>query len=236
MTIRSGRLKWYGISFGQRSPSVQELAGRLEEFCFLPEEENSKGFKLEEVSRKGLRAKFISKTLVEQTINLPVGGEFVQVIAEISTVDFHIEFDKGGFVRVENPPRSMVQFLNSLALAFKFECSIEPVEFNVSNMLLILKDRLDGFVVNYLDVSSVWLSDSVQLRAALAGNEGVEDELKKLLSGKPFIIEGARFKYQADGLVRNIEVNRRGGLKITRPLPDEEFEVIKSCLTASIVI
>ncbi|MGN7936664.1 hypothetical protein ACTJJ2_19065 [Pseudomonas sp. 22447] len=236
MTIRSGRLKWYGISFGQLKVSIEELASKLEEFSFMPEEEISKGFKLERVSEKTLHAKFISKMLVEQVINLPVGGEFVQVIAEVSTIDFDIELGRDGYIRVENPPRSMVQFFNSLALAFEFKCSIEPVEIDVSKALLLLKERLDGFVVNYIDVSCVWLGNGVQLRAALAGEVGVEDELKKLLAEKASTIEGVRFKFVSDGLVRNIEINRRAGMKIIRSLPDEDFRLIKSSLIESVII
>lgn len=233
MAIKSGRLRWYGLSFGLKEPTVKSLSLRLESLCFLPDSDTSHGFKIEHVGKNFLSAKFISKTTFEQKINLPAGGEFVQNITDISTVNFVIEKHDNFYIRVENPPRSMLLLFNNIAQAFGYECSIEPIEVSVSAMLSRLKVELDSVAVTYMDVSNISLGHGVQLRVAAAGDVGVEDELEILLAGKGSVIEGVKLKYIADGELRNVEITRRAGLKIIRPIPDIEFEVFRVALTHS---
>ncbi|MEE5065702.1 hypothetical protein V2J97_16800 [Pseudomonas alliivorans] len=233
MAIKSGRLKWYGLSFGLKQPSVESLSSRLESLCFLPDLDISHGFKIESVGNNYLSAKFISKTTIEQKISLPTGGEFFQSITDISTVDFVIEKYDSFYVRVENPPRSMLLLFNNIAQAFDYECSIEPVEVDVSAVLSLLKNGLDSVAVTYMDVSSISLGHGVQLRVAAAGDVGVEEELEILLAGKGSVIEGVKLKYIGDGEFRSVEITRRAGLKIIRAMPDVEFEVFRVALTQS---
>lgn len=233
MAIKSGRLKWYGLSFGLSRPTVESLCSRLEKLCFLPDLDTSHGFKVEYVGENFLSAKFISKTTFEQKINLPAGGEFVQIVADISTVNFVIEIHDSLYIRVANPPRSMLLLFNNIAQAFGYECSIEPIEVNVSAVLSRLKVELDSVAVTYMDVSSVSLGHGVQLRVAAAGDVGVEDELGILLAGKSSVVEGVKLKYISSGELRVVEVTRRAGLKIVKPISDVELEVFRVALTQS---
>lgn len=233
MTIKSGRLKWYGLSFIHKRPSINNLSSLLRDMSFLPNLETSKGFKVEAIGTNYISAKFISKDTIEQTINLPTGGELVQIITNISTVDFVIELDDTCYIRVENPPRSILSLFNHISQAFEYQCSIEPIEVNVGAMLDFLKKKLTNVAVTYMDVSNISLGRGVQLRVAAAGESGVEDELNILLDEKSSIIEGVKLKYLLNGAPASIEATRRAGLKIASQITAIEFDIFREAITQS---
>jgi hypothetical protein len=221
------KFRWFNASL---TISLEELTSALRKVPFLPEEEDSEGFRIQEKTRSSVHAQYIEKESFLETIALPTGHEIEESRVKIRVTDFHITRDHHLSLQLVNPPRTLTPFFNALSDATVLSFAFEPIECNLMDWIGYLQEEAPGLEVVNLECSGVRISALTQARMAITGPRDVRKDFHKFLGNKEVSFEKAKCLITSEGMAISVELFKTGAAKITSPFSDDIVSLLKRSL------
>lgn len=197
-------------------------------YTFDETAEESKGFLIDGVNGNSIVATFYEKFSVSEEITLPSNSKIMQEMSLLRKVEFEINYQSSPSMFVYNPPRSLVSFFSTIALAVNFECTIEPVVVDVKRTILELKETVDKLELVLVECSGLRYGNNIVAKVILKSNHDINEFFSSSEYYKG-IIDVASVKIFFLGRWADLDLSKGGSIKVGKST-DELRAVIVACL------
>ena len=198
------RTKWLALSIDL---PILQIADALYERQFL--RGKIAGFELSDVNKSSVRGRFIEEVIANEVVIDPFGDEILNSVRRYSIFDFQITpLKKYNFlIRINNPPRSLKNFITTLSDVFGFGFSVEPLEIDILAMIKHLRDlsSVSSWSVKKVRMSHVRLSDSSFAKVEVVSDVDAYNDFRKHMSVKGAVLERATIAPKMSNLFGDIE-------------------------------
>lgn len=203
------RTKWLALSLGH---SMSEIAGLLEKQKFF--RGKASGLELIDVQRNRIRGKFIEEIVTSELVIDPFGEEILNNVRRYSIFEFQITpITKNQFlIRINNPPRSLKNFIGILSDAFGFGFAIESPNIDIIAMLQYLR-KLGGIkrlTIRKVRMANITLSSSSTAKIEVVSDVDAYQDLQKSMDIKKASFERATIVFKDEGMTGEIELVSTG--------------------------
>lgn len=174
--------------------------------------------------------RFLWRTKIVATILDDSGAPTYQEIDSISFTDFSIlSIDGQTFLRVENPGRSIREFLNALESIIGLGFTSKLVTFEHARPTTIFEEiktvRLIGF-----KVLGVVLDEDLVARMEFASKQGMTLSQMKFLEGRPYKVDSATYEMVHEGIRGQLSFLSNGTVKVGGQLAPKLMQLIEEDL------
>lgn len=222
------RVRWFLLSPLARPTLLRLVEGmRNEEFS----EDSTSGFIIEMARTQFVEARYVERfERVEQVVD-PFGGDQEFHVTEYHQTSFRISIEPPQ-LEIYDGPRSVSPTLNRITALLGLECTVQPVNADITKWMRCLQPELDDIRVTTAYISRLSLSDSVSAKIVIKGTEDVRKYAKEMVSGKPFHFE--RLEVSANYQEENVRfvLRETGGATIIKGT-DDIIPILRSALLES---
>lgn len=203
------RTKWLALSLAK---STSEISDLLNTQKYLRGQ--ATGFELTDVQRSRIRGKFIEEIITNEITIDPFGEEILNNVRRYSIFDFQISpLRKHQFlVRINNPPRSLRNFIAVLSEAFGFGFAIEQLNIDILAMIQHLRKTsgIKRWAIVRVRMAHIPLSNSSLAKVEVVSNGDAYQDLQKCMDVKQATLERATVALTDDGITNQIELVSTG--------------------------
>lgn len=203
------RTKWLALSLAK---STSEIPGLLNTHKYL--RGRATGFELTDVQKNRVQGRFIEEIISNEIIIDPFGDEILNSVRRYSIFDFQISpLRKHQFVvRINNPPRSLRNFIAALSETFGFGFAIEQLDIDILAMIRHLRKASDTkhLAIVRVRMAQVPLSNSSLAKVEVVSNGDAYQDLQKYMDVKQAILERATVELTEGGITNQIELVSTG--------------------------
>ena len=203
------RTKWLALSLDRSTSEIPDLLNQQQYF-----RDRATGFELTDVQGNRIRGKFIEEIITNEIVIDPFGEEILNNVRRYSIFDFQITpIKKHRFlIRINNPPRSLKNFIANLSDAFGFGFAIEPLNIDVLAMIQHLR-RLSGirrWTIRKVRMAHIPLSNSSLAKIEVISDVDAYQDLQKSLDVKNASLEQATVELRDENIISEIELVSTG--------------------------
>ncbi|HEY6020086.1 MAG TPA: hypothetical protein VIY48_09335 [Candidatus Paceibacterota bacterium] len=203
------RTKWLALSLGH---SMSEIVGLLEKQQFF--RGKASGLELIDVQRNRIRGKFIEEIVTNELVIDPFGEEILNKVRRYSIFEFQITplAKKQFLIRINNPPRSLKNFIGILSDAFGFGFAIESPSIDIIAMLQYLRKlgSIKRLTIRKVRMANIALSGSSIAKIEVVSDVDAYQDLQKSMDIKKATLERATVVFKDEGMTGEIELVSTG--------------------------
>ncbi|MBU0621669.1 MAG: hypothetical protein KJ795_07465 [Gammaproteobacteria bacterium] len=203
------RTKWLTLSLAK---STSEISDLLYTQKYL--RGHATGFELTDVQRNRIRGKFIEEIIVNEVIIDPFGEEVLNNVRRYSIFEFQISpLKKHQFlVRINNPPRTLKNFIAALTEAFGFGFAIEQLNIDILAMIQHLRRTSDikRWAIVRVRMANIPLGNSSLAKIEVLSNGDAYQDLQKCMDVKKATLERATVELTDNDITNQIELVSTG--------------------------
>lgn len=221
------RSKWLLLT---QSLNINEIAQKLINHGFSSGQET--GYEIDSFTDIRLKAKFIEKYTLKETLVDPFGNTNIFESIRFNYVDFELLLiDKESFLlKIQNAPKSLLSFYNSIQELLNFEVTIEPIKVNVPSLVGSLKTNIDvtQFRIISIKVSDIPISKDAKSKIEIYSQSDALEEFKNIYKYQQYTLGELKcsFRYKSNDVFA--EFKKSGGITHSESINDLLIdEVIK---------
>lgn len=221
------RYRWYRLQFPRSSQSLSSI---IEEHQFSKDDEI--GFLNLERNKSISKHRFLWRTEVFVTKFDDSGLPYYEPVENINYVDFAL-FEITGifFLRVENPPRSIRELLNTLESKVGLGFTSKVITFEKVKPTSLFAS-VDSSKLIGLKVAGAVIGEDLVGRMEFASKNGMLIAEMKVLDGIRYTVESAIFELVYEGLKGQVSITSNGMVKLSGQLSPKILSLIEQDLPA----
>lgn len=175
---------------------------------------SKRGFEIIEYLDESLRAKFIERIDIRETITDPFGNESSLELTRYSVFEFNIyHLHKNDYILyVTNPPKSIKNFLKIMYDILGFGFFIKSLTFELKGFFKAIEELLKPTQtkVTRVSASGLVLSETSSAKLEIKSTKHAYYDLEKYYRSENFIIDNIRVSLRLDGVEGLIEASKSG--------------------------
>lgn len=172
------------------------------------------GFELVELKKDSIRGKFIEEIIDNETIIDPFGEKTLNSVRRYSIFDFLVlPLEKNRFLlRINNPPRSLKNFISILSDVLDFGFYVEPLEVDILAMIQHIKfiNSAKDWSIKKIRMSQVRLSESSIAKIEVTSEGDAYQDLRDHMNVKNALLERVTIEYKEANTTSEIELTSKG--------------------------
>ena len=189
-------------------------------------DEESRGIKVNDFSKKEIKATFYEKIVYTESIDDPINGLVEYQRQTFFNTAFIIY--NNGILAIINPSKRTSSFLTYLLSKTKFKFTINECKLNIESTSNVLKSIFDEFKTIKVSYNQFNILEDIRCAMALTSSKDIEMELGKL--NIPLPKTPNKLSFVGSFLCRAMrgEINENGTISISHP----NYEVILDKITS----
>lgn len=202
----------------------ERLHAALKESRYTDEE--TRGIKINDYSKKEIRATFYEKITYTERVDDPING-----IVEFQRQTFfstNFIIFSNGILSIINPSKRVSSFLTYVLSKKNIQLYIDECRLNVESTSNVLKSIFDKFTTTKVSYNKFNIIENVKCTMALSSSTGIGEEIENLNIQLPVIPNMLSFTGLFLGLTIRGEINENGTISISHPSYEEILKKIIS--------
>lgn len=227
----SERLKWFKAD-RVTAASLKNAARQMLQWKYS--DESGWGFLLNETRRESVQGRFIERLVLKEDVIDPGGNSlhYERVLFQETHFLLQTQFPH---LELRDSPRSVSTFLSQLGRAFDFDIAVAPIEIDLLRFVAVLSRRLEKVTVSRITVSNIRLSEGIEAKCVLVGENDVREQISTITGRRKFKVASIGLTFSIHETELRSEMSSDGRITVAMDMTEEIRTEIRQFMKEAVV-